>query len=143
MGCPWKGPVTVFCAGGNERSASYITLSCLTCWVEFNSLKRIFLIFFRRLNIRCFLCISIHSRCKNIALYKLYIVRVLISLFRAQLAQSVQHSLRAGWSGDRIPVEAWFSEPLQAVSLAHPASYTTGLSRGKSGRGVALTTHPI
>ena len=51
-------------------------------------------------------------------------------------------SLRAGRFGDGIPVRARFSEPVQV----HPASYTmdTGfLTRGLSGRGVALTTHPI
>jgi hypothetical protein len=42
--------------------------------------------------------------------------------------------------------EAKFSVPVQTDHGAHPASFTmiTGsLSRGQSGRGVALTTHPI
>jgi hypothetical protein len=42
--------------------------------------------------------------------------------------------------------EAKFSIPVQTDPGAHPASFTmiTGfLSRGQSGRGVALTTHPI
>jgi len=55
-------------------------------------------------------------------------------------------SLRAGWSGDRIPIGARFSAPIQTGPGSHTASYTMGtgsLSGGQSGRGVALTTHPI
>ena len=54
--------------------------------------------------------------------------------------------LRAGGSGDRIPVEARFSAPVQTGPGAHPASYTmgTGSFPGvKSGRGVTLTPHPL
>ena len=42
-------------------------------------------------------------------------------------------SLRTAWSGDRIPVKARFSAPVQTGPGAHPTSYTTGtgsLSRG-------------
>jgi hypothetical protein len=52
-------------------------------------------------------------------------------------------SLRDGWSGDRIPVEARFPEPVQTGTVAQPASCTwgTGSFTGVklSGRGVA---HP-
>ena len=34
--------------------------------------------------------------------------------------------LRAGRSGDRIPVEARYSTPVQTGPGAYPASYTTG-----------------
>ena len=49
-------------------------------------------------------------------------------------------------SGDRIPVEARFSAPVQTGPGAHPASCTmgTGSFPGvKSGLGVTLTLHPI
>ena len=42
-------------------------------------------------------------------------------------------SVRAGRSGDRIPVVASISAPVQTDPVAHPASYTMGtgsLSRG-------------
>ena len=54
--------------------------------------------------------------------------------------------LRAGRSGDRIPMGARFSAPVQAGPGAHPASCTivTGSFPGvKSGRGVLLTTYPL
>jgi len=54
--------------------------------------------------------------------------------------------LRAGRSGDRIPVGARFSAPVQTGPGAHPASCTisTGSFPGvKSGRGVTLTPHPL
>jgi len=53
-------------------------------------------------------------------------------------------SLRDGWSGDRIPVGATFSAPVQNVPGTHPASYTmsTGSFPGvkRPGRGVG---HPL
>ena len=54
--------------------------------------------------------------------------------------------LRAGRSGDRIPVGARFSAPVQTGPGAHQASCTmgTGSFPGvKSGRGVTLTPHPL
>ena len=49
--------------------------------------------------------------------------------------------LRAGRSGDQIPVEARFSAPVQTGPGAHPSSCTMGtgsLTGIKSGRGVTL-----
>jgi hypothetical protein len=54
--------------------------------------------------------------------------------------------LRAGRSGDRIPVGERFSEPVQTDPGAHSASCKmgTGSFPGvKYGRGVLLTTHPL
>ena len=54
--------------------------------------------------------------------------------------------LRAGRSGDRIPVESRFPSPVQTGPVAHQASCTmgTGSFPGvKSGRGVTLTPHPL
>jgi hypothetical protein len=53
---------------------------------------------------------------------------------------SITDSLRVGRSGDRIPVLAIFSAPVQTSPGAHPASYTlgTGFISGvkQPGRGV-------
>ena len=54
--------------------------------------------------------------------------------------------LRAGRSGDRIPVEARFSAPVQTGPGAHPASCTmrSGSFPGvNSGRSLTLTPHPL
>ena len=54
--------------------------------------------------------------------------------------------LRAGRSGDRIPVEARFSVPVQTGPGAHPASCKMGtgsFSGVKSGRGVTLTPYHL
>jgi len=51
-----------------------------------------------------------------------------------------------GLYGDRIPVGARFSTPVQTGPGAHPASYTMGTGSfpgAKRGRGVRLTPHPL
>ena len=54
--------------------------------------------------------------------------------------------LRAGWSGDWIPVGARFSALVQTGPEAHPVSCTMGtvsFLRVRCGRGVTLTPHPL
>ena len=53
--------------------------------------------------------------------------------------------LLAGWSRNRIPVDARFSAPVQNGPGDHPTSYTMNVvspSWGQGGRGVVLTTLP-
>jgi hypothetical protein len=57
-----------------------------------------------------------------------------------------QNWLRAGRSGDRIPVGTRFSKPVQIVPGVHLASFTmvTGSFPGvKRGWGVTMTPHPL
>ena len=61
-------------------------------------------------------------------------------------AVAIATALRAGRSGDRIPVEERFSAPVQTSPGAHPASYRMGTGffpGGKEGRSVTLTPHPL
>ena len=53
--------------------------------------------------------------------------------FKQYFTKAYKIALRDGRSGDRLPVKARFSAPVQTVSGAHTPSYTTvtwSLSRG-------------
>jgi len=59
---------------------------------------------------------------------------------------AIKFCVKLNESGDRIPVEARFSAPVQTGPGAHPASCTRGTRSFpgvKSGRGVTLTPHPF
>jgi hypothetical protein len=80
-----------------------------------------------------------------VSLNKLLLLLSVPSVLHLMCSVQCSDSLRTGRSGDRIPVWARFSASVQNGPGAHPASYTMGtgsLSRGLSGRGVVLTTHP-
>jgi hypothetical protein len=54
--------------------------------------------------------------------------------------------LRAGQSGDRIPVEARFSAPVETDAEAHPAPCKMGIGSfpvARCGRSVTLTPHAL
>jgi len=55
------------------------------------------------------------------------------------------YSLRAGWSGDRIPMEARLSAPVHTGRRAHPDAYTMGTGSFPGvkwpGRGVDYIPH--
>jgi hypothetical protein len=73
---------------------------------------------------------------------------LLLSLYLLTSGHLRRHSdwLRAGRSGNRIPVKARFSAPVQTGPGTHPASCTTGtvsFSGLESGRWVTLTPHPL
>jgi hypothetical protein len=79
------------------------------------------------------------------------VLRIFLNDFKHSIKWARQLSrysdwLRAGRFKDRIPVGARFSVHVQTGPGAHPASCTMGtefFSRGYSGRGVVLTTHPV
>jgi hypothetical protein len=76
----------------------------------------------------------------------LYIYRNTTKLSVGRVAQSVSDWLPAGWSGDRIPVEAKFSAPVQTGTGSQSAFCTMGfgsIPRIESGRVVTLTPHPF
>jgi hypothetical protein len=96
-----------------------------------------------------------------IVLYCLYIivfywVHILIYILNIKIVRGMSNIrgprqlsrytdwLRAGWSGDQIPVGARFFARVQTSAWAHPASCTmdTGSFLGVKRPGRVLTTHP-
>ena len=68
------------------------------------------------------------------------IIIIIIMYFGPGWLSCYGDSLRAGRSGDRFPVEARFSAPVQIASFTMG---TASLPVVKSGRGVTLTPHPL
>jgi hypothetical protein len=76
----------------------------------------------------------------------LFFINVYMVVCGPVLLSRYSNWLRAGRSGDRIPVEARYSAPVHTGPEAHQASVTmgTGSFPGiESGRGVTLTPHPL
>ena len=101
----------------------------------------------------CVLSLFVSNQVSDADVKILSIMRslVLILAFRYETcgpgsSVGIATELRAGRSGDRIPVGARFSAPVQTGPEAHPASCTmgTGSFPGVScGRSVTLTPHPL
>ena len=101
-------------------------------------------------------CLTFHnswfSRRISKIIAVIFTVRNFISSFPYLITSGLGSSvgtataLRAGRSGDRMPVGARFSSPDQTGPAAHPASCTMGTASFpgvKSGRSVTLTPHPF
>ena len=93
---------------------------------------------------------SVNHDSFNTDLYLCYnMIRIYVQRYIAAWArQRSRYSdwLLAGRSGDRIPVGARFSKPVQTGSGAHPPSWTMGTGSfpgGKYRPGVTLTPHPL
>jgi hypothetical protein len=81
-------------------------------------------------------------------MYKLTAINAIIQILCLWAEYRSRYSdwLRAGRSGDRIPVGAKFSPTVQTDPGAHPASCTMGTGSFLGvmiGRGVTLTPHPL
>jgi hypothetical protein len=75
-----------------------------------------------------------------------YFLKSVLGKVKINVILIIDHWLRAGRSGDRIPVGARFSAPVQTGPGAKKASCTMGtvfLLGVKSGRGVMLTPQQL
>jgi hypothetical protein len=85
------------------------------------------------------------ERLSNLILTKLKFFDMLLRIQGAGMASQYSELLRAGGSGNRIPVRERFSAPSQTGSEVHLALLYNGylvFPEGKCCRGMALTTHP-
>ena len=75
-------------------------------------------------------------------LLRLYVCGYFVGL---DSSVGIATTLRAGRSGDRMPVGTRFSAPVQTGPGTHPASYSMGTGSFPRVKqpGVALTTHPV
>jgi hypothetical protein len=88
--------------------------------------------------------VLLHPTKEHSTLSRWKLTWIILQIRRPSSAVGIATALRAGRSGDLIPVGARFSASVQTDPGAHPASCTmgTGSFAGvKSGRGVTLTPH--
>ena len=89
----------------------------------------------------CVFCVILSLRYQPVGLFSSW--QILCAVWTESFYR--MYSLRAGRSGDRIPVRTRFSTTVETSPGAHPVSYTMGtgsLPGVKCGRVVTLTTHP-
>jgi hypothetical protein len=138
----WIGPVCSFCMGSQERKDGYPRYQGQFHFPESRTLA-----LSRRNDRDPAPCRGNSSVCTTLCKLNKEtheIIHDFSSDLWAGYLSRYSYWLRAGRSGDRIPVGATFFAPVQTGPGAHPASCTmgTGSCLGlKSGRGVTSTPH--
>jgi hypothetical protein len=87
-----------------------------------------------------FRCYTFYKALSIILCYENY--SVIIVLREPGSLSRYSNSLRAGRCGDRIPVGAWFSAPVQTGPGAHPASYKMGTGSFPGGKAAGAWRWP-
>jgi hypothetical protein len=106
----------------------------------------LFILLHRVLQLGCFRVPTFSTTSFQLTRSLMDCVQLIIAIIIKSSLSRYSDWLRAGRSGDRIPVGARFSPPVQTGPGTHPVSCTmgTGSFPGvESGRGVMLTPHPL